>query len=241
MRAFICGMSAVLVLTAVSEHASAESYQQVTRQAVYEAQSRRYVADRTRHVTPRISPRVNPSSQRLVYVDRSTRYDGHVYSGYGNRTQARVNQNHNYATPATVTYVQADGDHSIHNQLVDGESRRVVVVQPNTDNHKYASYARYKHGRSYSGYGHRARSYASDRDYYPQVVYQANYHRPARASYGYGHGYRGHSRHGYYNRHHYGYYPPNYGYRCGSGSYGHFGYHRSHHRSHTRFSVHFRF
>ncbi len=227
----------VLMVASASQGVSAEPYQQATRQAVYEAQSRRYVSDRTRRVTPR----VNSASQRLIYVDRSTRYDGNVYSGYGNQSQARIVRGRDYVTPATVSYATVDNRSDVYGRVDDGEVDRVVVVQQNDDSRRYAGYARYKNGRSYSGYSSGYRSHGDDRVYYPQPVYQASYHRPVYVSHGYayGHGYRHHGRH---YGHHYGHgYSPYYGSRCGSGSYGHFGYHRGGHHSHTGISFHFRF
>jgi len=236
MRAFTYGFVSVLLLLVASQPVSAEQYRQATRQQIYEAQSRRYAADRTRMVTPR----VNPSSQRLVYVDRSTRYDGHVYSGYGNRSRARTVHSRAYAAPATVTYVRVDGQDDSYGGVADGVEDRVVVVQQNNDSRRYAGYARYKNARSYSGYDNRYRSSGYSPAYYPQQVYQPAYHRPVYVSYGYsyGHGYPYHGRHGY------GHYGHRYGHHYGHsrhGSYGHFGYHRGGHYSHTGVSFHFRF
>ncbi len=235
MHKFTYGLLAALSFVAASQSVSAEQASQTTRQAMYEAHSHRYVADRTRYVTPRVTRHVNPASQRLVYVDRSTRYNGNVYSGYGSQAPAREVRSRAYATPATVNYVEATDRDSTARHLVEADTERVVQVQPVDDSRRYA---RYKNARSYDGYTH-SRSYTS-RAYHPQRVYQPVYHRPTYVSYGYayGPGYSHCDSYGYASyRHGHGHY---YGHRR-HGGYGYYGHHRGHHHWHTGFSVHFRF
>lgn len=241
MRRFTYGTLAALMVMATAQVGLAESSRAAARSDGYVYPSRSYTVDHSHRVTPR----VGTVSQRLTYVDRTTRYDGNVYRGSGNRVSPRV-INRTYTAAPTVAYVDADVVDETYGEVRDGVPDRVVVVQPN-DGQAYAGYARYKHGRTYDSH----RAYGYDQDYRSHRGYSAYRDRSpvyvnVGYSYGYGRGYGYRCGSGY--GHHYGHrYSHRYRHGYGRGGYGHhrghghFRHHRGGHHSHTGISIHFDF